>query len=172
MKAVKTINPKYGVPTSKPRGSEITRVAPAPEYRQGEYKPRAVTTEADDVEFMLTAKEVDPVKSAVSRTEISFNNFIGRIEKAFKRMKVVTEYTVDGYFQVWIDTTKYEEMFTYYIGVGYDKGRKCFSVLDAEEREIMCVDGNELSHILSWLKGFNDIDGRGKLLLRTDLIEE
>jgi len=170
MKAVKTINKKYGVPTSKPRGSEITRVAPAPEYRQGEYKPRPVTKEIDDIHEEMMRKPSDPVKDSLYSGEISFNNYVGRIERAFKRTKISYDYS-DGYFQVYIDRNK-AEMFVYYVGVSTDNGKKCFVVLDVEEREIMCVDGNELSQILSWLKGFNDIDGRGKLLLRTDLIEE
>lgn len=184
MKAVKTINPKYGVPTSKPRGSNVLRVAEVAPYEPKSYVPlhlksgnsvisksgmvNNTSASLREVDKAYLNNEDNSLNGVLYSGEVGFIRMVGRIESVLKRRKIAYEYA-DGYFCVDIDKADSDYYLNYWIGV--DNDEKCFVVCDVEEREIMCVDANELSHIIAWLEGYNDFDGRGKLVLRTDLID-
>lgn len=168
----KALTKKYGIEAHKKPNSEIVRLSYRELFTGSSYTPKVVK---QDEAFDPMAKSVDPVATSLGYGEITYNNCIGRIERSLKRMKALFEFTEDNHFKIFIDSMKDSDCYIiYFLGTAIDSAtnERLFTVLDAEEREIICVAQNELSDIMAWLVGFNNLEGRGKLLLRTDLIEE
>jgi hypothetical protein len=168
----KALSKKYGVEAHKKPGSEVIRLSYKERFAGTAYTPKEVKP---DAEFDPLAVERDPIKTSLGYGEVTYNNCIGRIERSLKRMKAVFEFTEDKFFKIFVDSMKDSDYYTvFFLGTAIDHNtnERLFTVLDSDEREIICVEQNELSDIMSWLVGFNKLDGRGKLLLRTDLIEE